>query len=478
MMADRHDDRRLQPHHGLAHRPRPQRGGAPLPPVVHAVDPDRPGADRRLLRLRRVDLGGLLRHARRPHRRVRGGGAVRRRRAGRRSDDVLRPRLERLELHRAADARARAAGRADPARTQLPPLDDQRDQGVRARLPLPPVALRRGVRGGAAAVGRPGRRRAHALPRGARGRLHLADLRGAVREHARDRRGGPRRLRPRDAVRGRGVGRASPLPPGAAALGDGRRRRHLRAVDPQARGRAAADGADPLARGARGLRADGGGVPRVRHDQPQLPPAGLRRRGGPLARRHRAGGARRVHRPHPRAQGAAARAAAAPAPPRRSRLGRAPLRPRRRLRQGQDHRRAERLRAQRLRGLRRARRARHRGREGGRQHDHPDHHLPARGGRGRGHRRRARGDPRRARAGRRRDQADARQPVRRDRRPARDAPVPRPALREVDRPGGPARPGGRARRRRGGRGLPAGHPRDPRGLPGERGRRPLPPRGA
>ena len=166
MMADAHDDRRLRTPLPVAHRPGAQRGGAPLPPLVHALDARRPGADRRLLRVRRLDLGRLLRHARRPHGRLRGGRALRGRRAGRRPDDVLRPRLERLELHRAAHARAGAAGRADPRRPQLPPLHDQRDQGVRARLPLPALALRRRVRGGAAAVGRPGRdRRCGATPR-------------------------------------------------------------------------------------------------------------------------------------------------------------------------------------------------------------------------------------------------------------------------------------------------------------------------
>ena len=63
---------------------------------------------RGLLRVRRLDLGRLLRHARRPHRRLRRGRALRRRRPGRRPHDVLGPRLERLELDRAADARARA----------------------------------------------------------------------------------------------------------------------------------------------------------------------------------------------------------------------------------------------------------------------------------------------------------------------------------------------------------------------------------
>ena len=143
------------------------------------------------------------------------------------------------------------------------------------------------VRGGPAAVGRPGRDRAAALPRGRRRRLHLADLRGPVREHARHRRRGPRRLRAHDAVRRRGLGRAPALPSRAAAVGHGRGRGHLRAVDAQAGGRAPADRPDPLARGAGGLRADGGGVPRVRHDLAELPPARVGRRRRPLARRHR-----------------------------------------------------------------------------------------------------------------------------------------------------------------------------------------------
>ena len=321
MMADAHDDRRLHTPDAVAHRPGAQRGGAPLPPLVHALDPHRPGADRGLLRLRRLDLGRLLRDAGRSHGRVRRGRGLRGGRAGRRPDDVLRPRLERLELHRAPHARARAPGRADPRGPQLPPLDDQRDQGVRARLPLPPLALRRRVRGRPAAVGRPGRRRAPAVSGGDRGRLHVADLRGPVRQHPRDRRRGPRRVGPRDAVRRRGVGRPPALPPRAAAVGDGRGRRHLGPVDAQARRRTAADRPDPLARGPRGLRADGGGVPRVRHDLAELPPARVGRRRGPLARRHRSGGARRVHRPHARPEGPAARAPAAAAPPRRSPAG-------------------------------------------------------------------------------------------------------------------------------------------------------------
>ena len=69
---------------------------------------------------------------------------------------------------------------------------------------------------------------------------------------------------------------------------DGLGRGHLRAVDPQARGRPAADGPHPLAGAARRLRADGGGLPRVRHHVAQLPPAGQRRRRRPHAGRARA----------------------------------------------------------------------------------------------------------------------------------------------------------------------------------------------
>ena len=121
----------------VADRPRPQPRRRPLPPLVHAVDPAGPGAGRGLLRLRRLDLRGLLRHAGRPHRDLRRGRALRRRGPGRRPHDVLRPRLERLELDRAADAGPGAPRRARARRAQHPPLGHQRAEGLRAGLPLP-----------------------------------------------------------------------------------------------------------------------------------------------------------------------------------------------------------------------------------------------------------------------------------------------------------------------------------------------------
>ena len=133
--------------------------------------------------------------------------------------------------------------------------------------------------------------------------------------------GGARRLADGAGDRRRGVGRAPALPPRAAAVGDGGGRRPVRAVDAQARGRAAADRPDPLAHGARGLRADGGGLPRVRHDLAQLPPAGVVRRGGAGAGGRRRGGAGRVHRAHrARSRRRCGRALPRARPPRRRAL--------------------------------------------------------------------------------------------------------------------------------------------------------------
>ena len=89
----------------------------------------------------------------------------------------------------------------------------------------------------------------------------------------------------------------------------------------------------------------------------------------------------------------------------------APLRARRRLRPGQDHGRAERLRGQRLRRRPGARRARHRRREGGHQHAHVHHDVPARGRRRGATVRRSRQILGGQRAARGRGEADARQPV-------------------------------------------------------------------
>ena len=264
---------------------------------------------------------------------------------GRRPHDVLGARHERLQLDRAADARARALRRARPRRAQHPPLDHQRAEGVRHRLPLPADAVRAAVRGAAAAERRGDQRGPAPLPRGARGDLHEPDLRGARREHARDRRGRARHLAARDGDRRRGLGRAPALPRRPAVERDGVRRRRRGAVDAQARRRAAADRADPLARAARGLRADGGGVPRVRHDLAELPPARERGRRRAHARRQGRGGARDRDRPHPRAEGGAARAPARSRDARRPGVADADDRPRRGHRPREDDGRARALRA-------------------------------------------------------------------------------------------------------------------------------------
>ena len=175
----------------------------------------------RLLRLGRLDLGRLLRHARRSHGRVRRGRAVRGGGAGRRPHDVLGPRDERIELDRAADAGARALRRARARRPQHPPLDHERAEGLRARLPLPADAVRAALRGAAAAERRGDPRGSAPLPGGDRRHLHEPDLRGPGGEHARDRGRRPRHLAPRDGDRRRGVGRAPALPRRAAGERDG-----------------------------------------------------------------------------------------------------------------------------------------------------------------------------------------------------------------------------------------------------------------
>ena len=212
-MATRHGRSSLQPADRLLHRARPQRGGPPLPPVVHAVDARRPGADRGLLRVRRLDLGRLLRHARRPHRRVRRrrSGSPRRRRA---PTARCSPSTARRARTSSSCACSRSSGPtrscSSPATAITPWSTRSRGTGwtsassPRPTTPefeavLPPSAEE--VDG-----------RAAALSRGAGRRLHVADLRGAVRGHAGDRRLRARRLAGRDPVRRRGVGRAPALP--------------------------------------------------------------------------------------------------------------------------------------------------------------------------------------------------------------------------------------------------------------------------
>ena len=141
--------------------------------------------------------------------------------------------------------------------------------------------------------------------------------------------------------------------------------------------------------GAGRLRADGGGVPRVRHHLAELPPARLART------------PRCARSPRPAAT-RSARASAARAAFKALLRERLPLlrhlddpawvgQPRYAHVAGCDKVKTtvalSGYALQRLRGLRGAGRARHRGREGGRQHGHVHHDVPARGGGGRGDRR-------------------------------------------------------------------------------------------
>ena len=184
------------------------------------------------------------------------------------------------------------SGRARARRAQHPPLGHQRAQGLRPRLPLP--ARRPTSRASRRCCRRASTRSPRGLrplPRGAR-RLYtsptyeglaantprIAAAVHAASEHAM-------------VIVDEAWGGHLHFHPELPLQRDGGGRRRLRAVDPQARRRPAADRPDPLARGPRGLRADGGGLPRVRDHLAELPPAGLRRRG-----RAHAGGAGRAAR--------------------------------------------------------------------------------------------------------------------------------------------------------------------------------------
>ncbi len=252
--------------------------------------------------------------------------------AGRRPDDVLGPRVERLELGRAADARAGAPGRARARRALDPPLGHQRAEGLRAGLPLPPDAVRAALRGAAAAERRGGPRGAAPGARGGRGLLHVADVRGPGGRHARDRRrrarASPHAMVVVDEAWGGHLHFHPGLPESAMAAGAD--------VCVQSTHKLAGGlqqtGPDALARGPRRLRADGGGLPRVRDDLALLPPAGVGRRGGADARRAGRGGARAGHRADRRAEGGAPRGAPGPRLDGRRRL--AALRARPRARRG------------------------------------------------------------------------------------------------------------------------------------------------
>ena len=164
-----------------------------------------------------------------------------------------------------------------------------------------------------------------------------------------------------------------------SAMGAGR---HLRAVDPQARRRLAADRAHPLEDRARGLRADGGGLPRVRHHLAQLPPA-RQRRCRRLARWPRAARTSSVARSSARWSSSRRSTPASPTSigwttPRGSRAtGTASADG-----PGQDDRGLSRYDLSGYDGGAGARRARDRDREGGPAHDHAHHDLPARPRRG------------------------------------------------------------------------------------------------
>ena len=268
--------------------------------------------------------------------------------------------------------------------------------------------------------------------------------------------------------------------PAAAAERDGGRRRRLRAVHPQAGRRPAADRPHPLARGPRRLRAHGGGLPRVRDDLAQLPPAGLRRRG-----RAHAGGAGRARRSARRSRArTSSRRGCARALPDLDHLDEPAW-----LARWSTHVAGHDL-VKTTVGLSRYAAVGLRGRSTRSSSAGSSSRRPActrsRSSRPSSSRRTpwttrsaalvdvlgGRGAPgRRARA-------DGRQPVQRDRRPAGDAPLRGAPLREVDRPRAAAARGGRQGRRRARRGLSARHPADPRGLPRERRRRRLPARGA
>ena len=334
-----------------------------------------------------------------------------------------------------------SARRARARRPQHPSLDGQRDQGVRARLPLPAHALRRGVRGGAAAQrGRGHRRRCGAIPR----RWPSSTRRRPTRGCARTRRRSPppcttpRRTRSCSSTR-RGAGTCTST-----------RSCRRRAMDAGAD--LAVQSTHKLAGGLQqtGLihwregRVDSELMEEAFREyvttSPELPPARLRRRGRAGAGRQRARGARRVHRAHERAEGGAARAAAAARPPRRP--GRGSGRRRRTSRASTWSRRRSPCPATTSAGFA------------------VSHALVERGiviekagintltlittfqleaERGRGHRARAGGGPRRARARRRGRAPLPANPFRGHRRPARHAPVPRAPLRQVDRAGGAAR---------------------------------------
>ena len=178
-----------RPPHAVADRPRAQPGRRPLPPLVHAVDPRGPGARRGLLRLRRLDLGGLLRHARRPHRassaRPSASPPTRRAPTGRCSPSTARAArtgsccgCSRWSARtRSCSSRAtsttRSSTRSRPSGWTSASCRRRTTPRFEALLPPSVDADPRGPA---------------PLPRGARGHLHVADLRGPGGEHARDRR--------------------------------------------------------------------------------------------------------------------------------------------------------------------------------------------------------------------------------------------------------------------------------------------------
>ena len=293
-----------RPPHAVADRPRPQPGRRPLPPLVHAVDPrgqerveDFYASDVSISAGffgTLVDHTGVFGEAERFAADAQGADRTMFSVHGSSGSNWIVLRMLALERQDALVLVAR----------NDPPLGHQRAQGLRAGLPLPADAVRAALRGAAAAERRAGRRGPAPLSRGDRGLLHVADLRGpARRTRARSSAAVHDASPTRDGVVDEAWGGHLHFHPDAARVGDGGGRRRLRAVDAQARRRPAADGADPLARGPRRLRADGGGLPRVRDDLALLPPAGVGRRGRADARGAGRGGARRGRSSAPRAEG-------------------------------------------------------------------------------------------------------------------------------------------------------------------------------
>ena len=356
-----------------------------LPPLVHAVDPARPGARRGLLRLRRVDLGRLLRHARRPHRDLRRGRGA-------------SPPPPRAPTARCSRSTARAA-RTGSCCARWPSSAPTRSCSSRATSTTRSSTRSRPSGWTSASCRRPTSRASRPLLPPSVDDVLDGAARATRRRSRSSTRARPTRASPPTRARSsRAVHAASDH---AMVIVDEAWGGHLR-FHPDLPESAMGAGADicvqsthKLAGGlqqtglihwhdrARRLRAHGGGLPRVRHHLAELPPAGQRRR-----RRAHAGRARRGRSSAARSSArASSRRPCTRALPDLDRMDDpawiAELRrPHRRLRPRQDDRRPQPLRPQRLRRGAGARRARDRDREGRRAHDHAHHDLPARPRRG------------------------------------------------------------------------------------------------